>query len=65
MAQNKTDQAQHKAAPHETRSHEAKSHEALVGGQFGARASAYLGSAVHAQGADLQALADLVRGESV
>jgi ubiquinone/menaquinone biosynthesis C-methylase UbiE len=64
MAQNKTDQAQHKAAPHETRSHEAKSHEALVGGQFGARASAYLGSAVHAQGADLQALADLVRGQS-
>ena len=40
----------------------AKSHETLVGGQFGARAAAYLGSAVHAQGADLQALADLVRG---
>jgi ubiquinone/menaquinone biosynthesis C-methylase UbiE len=37
-----------------------KTHEALVGGQFGARAAAYLGSAVHAQGADLQALADLV-----
>jgi len=37
-----------------------KTHEALVGGQFGARAAAYLGSAVHAQGADLQALAALV-----
>lgn len=52
------------AASHEAKSHEAKSHEALVGGQFGARAAAYLGSAVHAQGADLQALADLVRGQS-
>src|SRR5277367_237140 len=37
-----------------------KTHEALVGGQFGARAAAYLGSAVHAQGADLAALAALV-----
>ena len=37
-----------------------KTHEALVGGQFGARAAAYLGSVVHAQGADLQALAALV-----
>ncbi len=36
------------------------SHEALVGQQFGAQASAYLTSAVHAQGADLQALASLV-----
>lgn len=41
-----------------------KTQEALVGGQFGARAAAYLGSAVHAQGADLEALADLVRGQS-
>lgn len=41
-----------------------KTHEALVGGQFGARAAAYLGSAVHAQGADLEALADLVKGRS-
>ena len=40
---------------------EAKSHEALVGGQFGARADAYLVSAVHAQGADLDALAGLAR----
>ncbi len=40
---------------------EKKSQEALVGDQFGARADAYLNSAVHAQGADLQALADLVR----
>jgi SAM-dependent methyltransferase len=46
------------------KSQEAKSQEALVGGQFGARATAYLGSAVHAQGADLQALADLVRGRN-
>src|ERR1700719_4198715 len=36
-----------------------KSHEALVGRQFGTRAAAYLSSAVHAQGADLQALAAL------
>ncbi len=41
-----------------------KTQEALVGGQFGARAAAYLGSAVHAQGADLQALAALVQGRS-
>ena len=40
---------------------ESKSHEALVGGQFGARADAYLNSAVHAQGVDLQALAALAR----
>ncbi len=38
-------------------------HEALVGQQFGARANAYLRSAVHAQGADLQALAALVDNE--
>jgi ubiquinone/menaquinone biosynthesis C-methylase UbiE len=38
-----------------------RSHEALVGGQFGARADAYLNSAVHAQGADLEALAALAR----
>ena len=36
-----------------------KSQEALVGGQFGARAEAYLRSAVHAQGRDLQDLAAL------
>lgn len=40
---------------------ENKSHEALVGGQFGARADAYLNSSVHAQGVDLQALAALAR----
>ena len=40
------------------------SHEALVGGQFGARAEAYLTSAVHAQGADLDALAALARGRA-
>jgi ubiquinone/menaquinone biosynthesis C-methylase UbiE len=39
---------------------DAKSHEALVGQQFGSRASAYLTSAVHAQGADLQALAEMI-----
>jgi ubiquinone/menaquinone biosynthesis C-methylase UbiE len=36
----------------------------LVGGQFGARAAAYLSSTVHAQGADLQALAALVADQS-
>ena len=40
---------------------DAKSHERLVGDQFGARASAYLTSAVHAQGQDLDALAAVVR----
>jgi ubiquinone/menaquinone biosynthesis C-methylase UbiE len=35
-------------------------HEALVDRQFGSRAAAYLDSAVHAEGADLQALAALV-----
>lgn len=39
---------------------EKTSHEALVGGQFGARASAYLTSAVHAQGEDLMALVALI-----
>lgn len=43
---------------------ETKTHEVLVGGQFGARAAAYLGSAVHAQGADLDALAALVHGKT-
>ncbi len=38
---------------------ENQSHEAVVGGQFGSRATAYLTSAVHAQGADLTALAGL------
>lgn len=38
-------------------------HEALVGAQFGSRAGAYLTSAVHAQGADLEALAALVHGQ--
>ena len=41
-----------------------KSHEALVGGQFGSQAEAYLKSAVHAQGEDLQALAAAVAGRS-
>jgi ubiquinone/menaquinone biosynthesis C-methylase UbiE len=40
---------------------ENKSHEALVSDQFGSRAEAYLTSAVHAQGLDLQALAALAR----
>lgn len=39
---------------------ESRTHEAVVGQQFGARAAAYLSSAPHAQGADLQALAALV-----
>jgi len=37
-------------------------HEALVEGQFGERAAAYLSSAVHAKGADLDALIALVHG---
>jgi SAM-dependent methyltransferase len=52
------------AKSQEAKSQGAKSQETLVGGQFGARAAAYLGSAVHARGADLQALADLVRGQA-
>src|SRR6185312_8172905 len=43
---------------------ESKSHEAVVGGQFGSRAAAYLTSAVHAQGRDLEALAALAHGRS-
>jgi SAM-dependent methyltransferase len=46
----------------ETATRDHKTQEALVGGQFGARAAAYLGSTVHAQGVDLQALVALVRG---
>jgi SAM-dependent methyltransferase len=42
---------------------ENKSHEALVGGQFGSRAAAYLNSAVHGRGLDLQALTDLARNQ--
>lgn len=37
-----------------------RTHETVVDHQFGSRAAAYLSSAVHAQGADLQALAALV-----
>ena len=40
------------------------SHEKLVDTQFGAQAAAYLTSAVHAQGPDLQALAALVAGKA-
>jgi SAM-dependent methyltransferase len=42
---------------------EIRTHEALVCQQFGSRAAAYLTSAVHAQGDDLQALAALVDGQ--
>src|SRR5262249_51421763 len=42
----------------------AKTHEALVGRQFGTRAAAYLSSAVHAQGADLESLSALVEDDS-
>jgi SAM-dependent methyltransferase len=38
-----------------------RSHEALVGGQFGARAEAYLTSAVHSQSPDLDALVALMQ----
>lgn len=40
-----------------------RQHDALVNMQFGSRAGAYLSSAVHAQGADLDALAALVHGQ--
>lgn len=39
-------------------------HEVLVGRQFGSRAAIYLDSAVHARGADLEALTALVHGQS-
>lgn len=38
-----------------------RSHEALVGGQFGSRAEAYLTSTVHAQSGDLDALVALMK----
>lgn len=41
-----------------------KSQAVLVEAQFGAQADAYLASAVHAEGEDLQALAKMVRGQS-
>jgi SAM-dependent methyltransferase len=40
-----------------------KSHEALVGGQFGSRAEAYLNSSVHARSPDLDALVALMKDE--
>jgi SAM-dependent methyltransferase len=40
------------------------SHKRLVAAQFGPRAAAYLASAVHAEGADLDRLAEIVRGRS-
>ena len=43
---------------------ERKTQQGLVGEQFGSRAAAYLQSAVHAQGADVEALAALVRGQA-
>lgn len=41
-----------------------KTHHDVVTGQFGPRAAAYLSSAVHAQGEDLQHLVEVVRGRS-
>ena len=41
--------------------HEEKAHEEIVEAQFGPRARAYVESAVHAQGADLDALEEIVR----
>jgi ubiquinone/menaquinone biosynthesis C-methylase UbiE len=41
-----------------------RTHEALVGQQFGSRAAAYLTSAVHAQGTDLDALVALADGRA-
>ena len=40
----------------------ARSHQSVVTDQFGPRAQAYLSSAVHAAGEDLQQIASLVRG---
>jgi SAM-dependent methyltransferase len=42
---------------------ERRTHEAVVGSQFGARAAAYLGSAVHARGADLDGLVAFVKDQ--
>ncbi|MGH7120462.1 MAG: class I SAM-dependent methyltransferase, partial [Acetobacteraceae bacterium] len=39
-------------------------HETLVAEQFGSRAAVYLASAVHAEGADLNRLAHLMRGQN-
>jgi ubiquinone/menaquinone biosynthesis C-methylase UbiE len=41
-----------------------RTHQTLVGNQFGSQAAAYLSSAVHAQGADLDALATLVKDQN-
>src|SRR5262245_16170061 len=40
-----------------------RSHEALVGGQFGSRAEAYLNSSVHARSPDLDALVALMKDQ--
>jgi ubiquinone/menaquinone biosynthesis C-methylase UbiE len=40
------------------------SHKHLVAAQFGPRAAAYVASAVHAEGADLDRVAEIVRGRS-
>jgi ubiquinone/menaquinone biosynthesis C-methylase UbiE len=42
----------------------ATSHAQLVGSQFGPRSAAYVASAVHAQGPDLDHLVELVRGHA-
>lgn len=41
-----------------------KSHAKLVAEQFGPRAAAYVNSAVHSQGADLEALTGVVQGQA-
>ena len=41
-----------------------KSHASLVAGQFGPRAAAYVNSAVHSQGEDLEALTQVVAGQT-
>jgi len=41
-----------------------KSHASLVAEQFGPRAAAYVASAVHSQGEDLEALTDVVAGHA-
>ena len=47
--------------PQDTAENPARSHDAVVDAQFGPQAAAYVQSAVHAQGADLDALEAIVR----
>jgi SAM-dependent methyltransferase len=57
-------EGQNALKPEQIAMSESRTHDALVGHQFGSRATAYLTSTPHAQGADLQALAALVMGRA-